>query len=106
MPHTVKAIDNELDLIKRELTAMGELTLEMLSSAIEAFSSGSTTQASGIILQDSRVDELQRIIEEKIAIVIARRQPEPGFWREAQRVKRSGFSRLCQARREGLGTGS
>ena len=76
MPHTVKAFDNELHIIKREITTIGELTLEMLSGAIEAFSSGSTAQASGIILQDSRIDELQRIIEEKIAIVITRRQPE------------------------------
>lgn len=76
MPHTVKAFDKELDIIKCEIITMGELTLEMLSSAIEDFSSGSTVKAGEIILQDSRVDELQRIIEEKITIIIARRQPE------------------------------
>ena len=28
---------------------------------------------------------------------LARRQRPGGFWNEAQRVKRSGFGRLCQA---------
>ena len=76
MSHTMKAFDEELDIIKREISTMGELTLEMLSSAVESFSSGSEGQAAEIIWRDHRIDELQRLVEEKVVVTIARRQPE------------------------------
>ena len=76
MSHTMKAFDEELDIIKREISTMGELTLEMLSSAVESLSLGSAEHASEIISRDHRVDELQRSIEEKTIVTIARRQPE------------------------------
>ena len=76
MSHTMKAFDQELEMIKQEIATMGELTLEMLSSAVESLSLGSAEHASEIISQDDRVDELQRSIEEKTIVTIARRQPE------------------------------
>lgn len=76
MSHTMKAFDQELEIIKQEIAMMGELTLEMLSSAVELLSLGSTEHASEIISRDDRVDELQRSIEEKSVVTIARRQPE------------------------------
>ncbi|MFY9656350.1 MAG: phosphate signaling complex protein PhoU [Methylocystis sp.] len=72
----MKAFDQELASIKQEIAAMGELTLEMLSSAVESLSLGSAEHASEIISRDDRVDELQRSIEEKAVVTIARRQPE------------------------------
>ena len=63
MSHTAQAFDNELDIIKREIATMGELTLEMLSSAVESLSSGSAGQAYEIISRDHRIDELQRSVE-------------------------------------------
>ena len=76
MSHTMQAFDKELDIIKREIATMGELTLEMLSSAVESLASGSARQANEIISRDHRVDELQRSVEEKAVVTIARRQPE------------------------------
>jgi len=76
MSHTAQAFDKELDIIKREIATMGELTLEMLSSAVESLSSGSAGQAYEIISRDQRIDELQRSVEEKTVVAVARRQPE------------------------------
>jgi len=76
MSHTAQAFDKELDIIKREIATMGELTLEMLSSAVESLSSGSAGQAYEIISRDHRIDELQRSVEGKTVVTIARRQPE------------------------------
>jgi phosphate transport system protein len=75
MPHTVRSFDADLDAIKREIVTMGALTLEMLTSAVEALSSGSAERADEIISRDQRIDELQHSVEEKIVITIARRQP-------------------------------
>src|SRR3974390_3283703 len=60
MSHTAQAFDNELDIIKREIATMGELTLEMLSSAVESLSSGSAGQAYEIISRDQRIEQPQR----------------------------------------------
>ena len=76
MSHTAQAFDKELDIIKREIATMGELTLEMLFSAVESLSSGSAGQAYEIISRDQRIDELQRSVEEKTVVAVARRQPE------------------------------
>jgi phosphate transport system protein len=76
MSHTVKAFDKDLEIIKEEVATMGKLTLEMLSSAVDSLSLGSAKRADEIILHDHRIDELQRSIEEKAVVTIARRQPE------------------------------
>jgi len=75
MSHTVKSFDTDIELLDRDVLAMGELTLEMLSGAVDLFSSGSAERANEIISSDPRVDELQRAIEEKAIVTIARRQP-------------------------------
>jgi phosphate transport system protein len=76
MSHTVKAFDKDLEIIKEEVATMGKLTLEMLTSAVDSLSLGSAKRADEIILHDHRIDELQRSIEEKAVVTIARRQPE------------------------------
>jgi phosphate transport system protein len=76
MPHTVRSFDRDLDTIKQGIVTMGALTLEMLSSAVDSLSSGSAERANEIISCDQRIDELQRSIEEKVVVTIARRQPE------------------------------
>jgi len=75
MPHTMKAFDKDLGIIKQEIATMGALTLEMLSGAVELLSSGSAKQANELILRDHRIDELEVSIEEKAVVTIARRQP-------------------------------
>ena len=76
MPHTMTAFDQELDIIKQEIVAMGALALEMTSGVVDMLSSGVTKKADEIVLRDRRLDDLQRSIEQKVVGIIARRQPE------------------------------
>jgi phosphate transport system protein len=76
MDHTMKAFDKELDLIKQQIAIMGALALDMTSRAVELLARGSGEKAAEVIACDHRIDELQRAVEDKIIVTIARRQPE------------------------------
>ena len=76
MSHTMMAFDRDMDLTKQEIAKMGASALEMTSAVIDLLSSGTTEAAHEIILRDRHLDDLQRSIEEKAIVTIARRQTE------------------------------
>jgi phosphate transport system protein len=75
MEHTIKAFDADLQDLGRMIAEMGGLAERQISDALEALSREDTALASTIIATDGRIDVLQREIEEKAVLTIARRQP-------------------------------
>jgi len=73
--HTTRAFDADLQELARMIADMGRLDDEQIADATEALMKRDTALARRVISADDRVDALQREIEEKAVIAIARRQP-------------------------------
>ncbi|MFG1410374.1 MAG: phosphate signaling complex protein PhoU [Pseudomonadota bacterium] len=73
--HTVSAFDAELKEIGRKVVEMGGQSERMVADAVNALIRRDTAAAQRVILLDASVDLLQREIEEKAIICIAKRQP-------------------------------
>ncbi len=73
--HTAKAFDAELKEISGKIQAMAHVIEQQIASASEVLASGDMVLAKQVIAADNQVDALQREVEEKAVITIARRQP-------------------------------
>ncbi len=73
--HTITAFEQELQNLTSKLINMGGLAEKAVTDSISALSRRDIELAHGIIAQDSKIDALQREIEENAVLVIARRQP-------------------------------
>ena len=73
--HIVKAYDQDLLELGRRIAEMGGLGETMLSEAIQALVRGDGDLAQRVIASDGRLDALEREIEERAILAIARRQP-------------------------------
>jgi phosphate transport system protein len=73
--HTAKAFDIDLQDIARLVSEMGGMTEKQIGDAIDALSKQDGPLAQRVISLDTKVDALQREIEEKSVLTIARRQP-------------------------------
>ena len=80
--HIVKAFDEELQNLKNMLARMGGLAEEELARAIDAISRRDSKLADDVIASDAQVDALERAIEERAILVIAKRQPMASDLRE------------------------
>jgi phosphate transport system protein len=73
--HIAKAYDQDISALKTMLAEMGGLAEEQLDNAITALSKRDMILADKVILQDEKLDMLERQIEEKAILTIAKRQP-------------------------------
>lgn len=73
--HIVRAYDEDLMEIGRKITEMGGIAETMLSNVMQALVKGDTGLAQRVIATDPKLDILEREIEEKAILTIARRQP-------------------------------
>jgi phosphate transport system protein len=73
--HTIKAFDTELQELARKVCEMGGLAERQIADAVAALAKRDTAQAERVIALDADIDALQREIEEKGVLTIARRQP-------------------------------
>jgi phosphate transport system protein len=73
--HTIKAFDSDLQDIARKVAEMGGMAERQIADAIEALSKHDAAEAERVMAIDTNVDALQREIEEKCILTIARRQP-------------------------------
>jgi len=73
--HTVKSYDDDLMEIGRKIAEMGGIAESMLSNSITALVKGDTVLAQRVIATDPRLDALEREVEEKATLTIAKRQP-------------------------------
>ena len=88
--HTAKAFDLDLQELSRMVAEMGGLTEKQIADAVDALSRRNPEQAQEIVKADLGVDALQREIEAKAVLTIARRQPMAVDLRELL-----GALRLC-----------
>jgi phosphate transport system protein len=73
--HIVHSYDQELEELGQKIAEMGGIAEKMLSDAMDALADCDTRLAQATIDRDPRLDMLQREIEEKAILAIARRQP-------------------------------
>ena len=73
--HIVTAYDNDLETLRRSIAEMGGVAEKMMTEATVALVRRDTVLAQTVIDSDKRLDALQREIEEKSVLLIARRQP-------------------------------
>jgi phosphate transport system protein len=73
--HTAKAFDADLQDLARMVAEMGGLAEKQIGDAVDALAKRDAALAQRIVAQDARIDTLQREIEEKAILTIARRQP-------------------------------
>jgi phosphate transport system protein len=73
--HTMKAFDTDLQDIARMVAEMGGLAEKQIADAVSALAKRDATLAQRVIALDPTIDSLQREIEEKAILTIARRQP-------------------------------
>ena len=88
--HTAKAFDADLQGLSRMVAEMGGLTEKQIADAVDALSRRNPEQAQQIVKADLGIDALQREIETKAVLTIARRQPMAVDLREVL-----GALRLC-----------
>lgn len=80
--HIVRSYDTDLEGLRRSLAEMGGMAERMLGDSTVALVRRDTTLAQKIISADQRLDNLQREVEEKAVLTIARRQPLANDLRE------------------------
>ena len=73
--HTVRAYDNELEALGRNIAEMGGIAEKMLADAMDSLAGLDVELARRVVASDPRLDALQRQIEEQAILTIARRQP-------------------------------
>jgi len=80
--HTVKAFDSDLQELARMVAEMGGLAEKQVADAVDALARRDTALAQRVAAADTQIDTLQREIEEKSVLTIARRQPVASDLRE------------------------
>jgi phosphate transport system protein len=73
--HTTRAFDADLHGLALKIAEMSRLDETQIRQSIEALVKRDIALANGVIAASGRVDALQREIEEKAIVTIARRQP-------------------------------
>jgi phosphate transport system protein len=73
--HTMKAFDADLEELSRMVAEMGGLAEKEIADSVMALARRDLDLAHKVIALDPTVDALQRAIEEKVILTIARRQP-------------------------------
>jgi phosphate transport system protein len=73
--HTAKAFDADLQEISRVVAEIGGLAEKQIAESIDALTKRDTYTAQVVVSTDTKIDALQREVEEKAVLTIARRQP-------------------------------
>lgn len=73
--HTAKAFDSDLLELTRLVAEMGGLAEQQIAESVDALIRRDTVQSSRVVATDAELDRLQRVIEERAVLTIARRQP-------------------------------
>ena len=75
MEHTIKAFDTDLQDIARMVAEMGGMAERQIAESVQALARRDTKLAQRVISLDPTIDALQRDVEERAVLTIARRQP-------------------------------
>jgi phosphate transport system protein len=75
LDHTARAFDEELQEINRLICEMGGLAERQIADSVDALVRRDIALGASVVAADLEVDRLQRVVEERAVLVIARRQP-------------------------------
>jgi phosphate transport system protein len=73
--HTAKAFDADLQELTSKVAEMGGLAEKQIADSVRALARRDAKLAQSVVSADPAIDNLQREIEEKAILTIARRQP-------------------------------
>ena len=73
--HTIRAFDADLGELARMVAEMGGLAEKQIADSVDALARRDANLAQRVIAIDPTIDQLQREIEERAILTIARRQP-------------------------------
>lgn len=73
--HISRQFNQELDMLRQDVMAMGGVAEEMVREAILAVVDGDTARAHRVIDMDHQVNEMEKEIDEQCTMILARRQP-------------------------------
>src|SRR6478736_2916257 len=73
--HTMKAFDSDLQDLARMVAEMGGYAEKQIADSVNALARRDSALAQRVTAADANIDALQREIEEKAILTIARRQP-------------------------------
>jgi phosphate transport system protein len=73
--HTAKAFDADLEELSRKISEMGGLAEQEIADSISALTRRDAELGRRVMAADPAIDALQREIEDKAVLTIARRQP-------------------------------
>ena len=73
--HTHRAFDADLQELSRMIAEMGGLAERQIGDAVDALNRRDAPLSQSVIAADTKIDSLQREIEQKAILTIARRQP-------------------------------
>ena len=88
--HTAKAFDTDLQDITRKVAEMGGLAERQIADSVQALVDRDIELGERVIATDPLIDAMQREVEEKSILIIARRQPMAVDLRECV-----GAMRVC-----------
>jgi phosphate transport system protein len=73
--HISERFNNELQVVKSHLLEMGGKVEQQLRAAVDALIAGDTGAAEAIINRDHEVNQMEMVIDDECATILARRQP-------------------------------
>jgi phosphate transport system protein len=73
--HTTKAFDGDLQELTRLVAEMGGLAERQITDSVDALVRRDIALGMKVAAADQEIDQLQRVIEERAVLTIARRQP-------------------------------
>jgi len=73
--HISRQFNQELEELRQSVMTMGGLAEEMVGDAVRAVVEGDSELAEKVIVADDRVNEMEKEIDERCNMVLARRQP-------------------------------
>ncbi len=73
--HIVKTFDRDIDQLAHQIVEMGRRVQKQIVGAVEALAKHDVPVAREVLAGDDAIDAMQRAVEEKAVVTIARRQP-------------------------------
>lgn len=73
--HISRQFNEELESLRQSVMTMGGLVEEMLGNALRALVEADTEIAESVMADDDRVNDMEKSIDERCTMILARRQP-------------------------------
>lgn len=80
--HTVKSFDDDMKFLAHKIAEMGGLAERMVENSINALVKSDIQLAQKVIADDLILDEAEALLDEKVVLIIAQRQPMAADLRE------------------------